>query len=55
MVAMSVSSDEMQFYSQPGAKVGKDFFTSNGEWELIDSSTVISNLSAGGTNLSSVD
>uniref|UniRef100_A0A2C9L094 Neurotransmitter-gated ion-channel ligand-binding domain-containing protein n=1 Tax=Biomphalaria glabrata TaxID=6526 RepID=A0A2C9L094_BIOGL len=55
LVAMSVSSDEMQFYSQPGAKVGKDFFTSNGEWELIDSSTVISNLSAGGTNLSSVD
>ncbi|KAK6976614.1 neuronal acetylcholine receptor subunit beta-3 [Biomphalaria glabrata] len=55
LVAMSLSSDEMQFYTDPDAKVGTSYFNSNGEWELIDSTMKVSNISAGAANLSAVD
>ncbi|KAH9488926.1 Acetylcholine receptor subunit alpha [Bulinus truncatus] len=55
LVAMSLTSNEMMFYSPPRAKVGMDYFNTNGEWDLIDSRTSTSNLSVGETSLSAVD
>ncbi|KAH9488472.1 hypothetical protein Btru_062740 [Bulinus truncatus] len=54
MVAMSYSSDELQFTAMPPT-IGMSFYTDNGEWELQETYVTVSNMTSQDTSFSSFE
>ncbi|XP_059158986.1 neuronal acetylcholine receptor subunit beta-3-like [Physella acuta] len=53
-VAMTLSSDEMRFYTLSN-NIGLTFFTKNGEWDLVDTAINTSILYTGTINMASIE